>query len=245
MPQLNCLLVDDEPPALQVLEKYVAATVQLKLIGSCSNAFTAMEYLHQYSIDLLFLDIKMPQLSGLSFIRTLRNPPSVIFTTAFKEYAVDAFELNAVDYLLKPFSFERFLTAVNKVHLSPGPVEREETVAITTPPFLYFRADRQMVKVLLEEILYVESLKDYVKIHRLNSRPLLVKQLLSTLENMLPKSLFVRIHRSYIVSLLNISAFTSHEVSLGSLKLPVGRVYSQQFQQSMAGMQFPIQPTQS
>ena len=228
MNQLNCLLVDDEPPALKILEKYVAAVGQLKLVGSCNNAFKATEILQREDIDLLFLDIKMPQLSGISFIKTLPNPPKVIFTTAFKEYAVDAFELDAIDYLLKPFSFERFMKAVNKVIFSDVQVQEDPPLS-NTEAFLYFRADRKMVKVFLEDILYVESLKDYVKIHRRNQSPLIVKQTISNVEEMLPSHAFARIHRSYLVSLKQITAYTSKDVEIGQVELPIGRVFSQQF----------------
>jgi DNA-binding LytR/AlgR family response regulator len=226
---LKCLLVDDEPPALSVLEKYVEAVDQLELAGTCNNAFQAMMVLQQKKVDLLFLDIQMPKLSGTSLVKTLQHPPKVIFTTAFKEYAIDAFEVDAVDYLLKPVSFERFLKAVNKVIHNTGIIE-EEPVVQNTAGFLYFRADRKMVKIFLDEILYVESLKDYVKIHRATDRPLIVKQSISTLEAMLPQNGFVRIHRSFIVAVSKITAYTNHDVEVGKIELPIGRLYSSNVQ---------------
>jgi len=224
---LKCLLVDDEPLALQVLENYISGIPQLELVGSCNNAFNAMELLQKKKVDLLFLDIQMPRLSGISLAKTLKQPPKIIFTTAFKEYAVEAFDVDAVDYLLKPVSFERFLKAVNKVlhHSTADSVEEEETIPGTSG-FLYFRADRKMVKVFLEEVLYVESLKDYVKIYRANNKPLVVKQSIGALEAMLPQNNFVRIHRSFIVSVNKITAFTSHDVEIGKIELPIGRLYS-------------------
>jgi DNA-binding LytR/AlgR family response regulator len=228
MVKIKCLLVDDEPPALRVLEKYVAEVDQLHHVGSCTNAFKAMEYLHQENIDLMFLDIKMPKLSGLSFLKTLPNPPKVIFTTAFKEYALDAFDLDAIDYLLKPFSFERFIKAVNKLIFLEIP-DPENSRNYNHLPFLYFRSERKMVKVFLEEILFIESLKDYVKIHRENSGPLIVKQTISSLENMLPRNIFKRIHRSYIVSLKKVTAYTSKDVEIGKIELPIGRSFGHQF----------------
>jgi DNA-binding LytR/AlgR family response regulator len=226
---LKCLLVDDEPPALSVLEKYVEAVDQLELAGTCNNAFQAMMVLQQKKVDLLFLDIQMPKLSGTSLVKTLQHPPKVIFTTAFKEYAIDAFEVDAVDYLLKPVSFERFLKAVNKVIHNTAIIE-EEPVVQNTAGFLYFRADRKMVKIFLDEILYVESLKDYVKIHRATDRPLIVKQSISTLEAMLPQNGFVRIHRSFIVAVSKITAYTNHDVEVGKIELPIGRLYSSNVQ---------------
>jgi DNA-binding LytR/AlgR family response regulator len=229
MTKINCLLVDDEPPALKILERYVAEVNQLKLIGSCNNAFKAMEFLKKEKIDLLFLDIHMPKLSGISFIKTLSNPPKLIFTTAHKEYAVDAFELDAEDYLLKPFSFERFIKAVNRIILSEKSPNSDPVD--TNPQFLYFRVDRKMVKVYLDDILYIESLKDYVKIHRANSPTLLVKLPISNLENMLPNNSFARIHRSYLISLNKITAYTSKDIEIGNIELPIGKVFSHLFNQ--------------
>jgi DNA-binding LytR/AlgR family response regulator len=225
---LKCLIADDEPPALQVLEKYITSMPYLQLVASCSNAFRAMEVLQKEKIDLLFLDIQMPKLSGISLIKSLQYPPKVIFTTAYKEYAVEAFEINAVDYLLKPVSFERFLKSVNKVlHPSLTSInEPEEPVITTMPGFLYFRADRKMVKVFLDDVIYVESLKDYVKIYQSNGKTLVIKQSIGALEAMLPQNRFVRIHRSFIVSVDKITAFTNHDVEIGNVELPIGRLYS-------------------
>jgi len=229
---LKCLLADDEPLALKVLEKYISGLPQLELVASCNNAFQTIEVLQKKKVDLLFLDIQMPKLSGISLVKTLQQKPSIIFTTAYKEYAVEAFELDAVDYLLKPFSFERFLKAVNKVlHLNQTETTTEEdSPTSSTAGFLYFRADRKMIKVFLDEILYIESLKDYVKIHRLNDKPLVVKQSIGTLEAMLPQNIFVRIHRSFIVSVNKITAFTNHDVEVGNVELPIGRLYSMNVQ---------------
>jgi DNA-binding LytR/AlgR family response regulator len=226
---LKCLLVDDEPPALQILENYISGVPQLELVGSCNNAFRAMEILQKKKVDLLFLDIQMPKLTGISLVKTLKQPPKIIFTTAFKEYAVEAFDVDAVDYLLKPVSFERFLKAVNKV-LHGTEVKDEEEAITNTGGFLYFRADRKMIKVFLEEVLYVESLNDYVKIYRVNGKPLVIKQSIGALEAMLPQNQFVRIHRSFIVSVNKISAFTSHDVEIGTIELPIGRLYSSNVQ---------------
>ena len=228
---LKCLLADDEPPALKVLETYISGIPQLELVGSCSNAFLVMEQLQKKKVDLLILDINMPKLSGISLVKTLQQSPKVIFTTAHKEYAVEAFEIDAVDYLLKPFSFERFLKAVNKVLYQAPPVsEEEETVVGSGNGFLYFRADRKMVKVYLDEIIYIESFKDYVKIHRKSGKPLMVKQSISSVETMLPQNEFVRIHRSFIVAANKITAYTNHDVEIGAIELPIGKLYSPNLQ---------------
>ena len=225
---IKCLLVDDEPPALKILEHYIESIPNLELAGKCSNAFEAMKVLNEQKVDVMLLDIKMPLLLGTEFLRTLKNPPKVIFTTAYKDYALQGFELEAVDYLLKPISLERFLKAIGKLFLMPGayPVREEESHSLATGnDFLFFRIDRKMVKVVLEEILYIESLKDYIKIIQRNQKPLLVKQSISSLEYMLPENRFVRIHRSFIVSINKLTAFTNHEVEINELTIPIGKNY--------------------
>lgn len=233
--KLRCLLVDDEPPALQILASYVGSLDNLELTGKCFNAFEAMQVLQRTPVDIIFLDINMPRLLGTEFIRTLRNPPKIIFTTAHKDYALEGFELDAVDYLLKPFSLERFIRAINKItdSGSTGMVNGEEAriaggadrVTAGAEAFLYFRADRKMVKVELEEIEYIESLKDYIRIIRTGQPPLVVKQSISLAEEMLPANLFVRIHRSFIVSLKKVTAYTQHDVEIAGVEIPIGKLY--------------------
>ena len=220
----KCLIVDDEPLALKIIKNYIDLVENLSIVATCSNALQAMEILKKEKVDLLFLDIQMPKLNGIGFIKTLVHAPKIIFTTAYKEYAVDAFDLNAVDYLLKPISLERFLKAVNKV-------TNADTVSaqIIAPPkqgFLYFRSERKMVKVFLDDMVYIESLKDYIKIHRLADKPLMVKQSISTIEAMLPPDLFLRIHRSFIISINKVTAFTPHDVEIGNIEIPIGRQYN-------------------
>ncbi len=220
----KCLIVDDEPPAIKIIKMYVDMVEQLELIGCCSNALQAMKIMSDQKIDLLFLDIRMPKLLGTDFLKTLQNPPKVIFTTAHKEFATDAFDLDAVDYLLKPISFERFLKAVNKVTNNVLPAEN--LTMPNTRGFLYFRSARKMVKVFLDDIQYVESIKDYIKIYLSGQQaPLIVKHSLSTLEAMLPSNSFIRIHRSYIVSKLKITAYTAYDIEIGPVELPIGRQY--------------------
>ena len=229
---IKCLIVDDEPLAVKVLETHIENIPLLSVSGSCYNAFDAMEYLRKTEIDLMFLDIQMPKLMGHEMLRTLRHPPKVIFTTAYKEFAVDAFELEAVDYLLKPVTLERLLKAVNKLTPVQPISVKEEPRIVDNEGFVYFRAERKMIKVGYNEILYIESMKDYVKIVREKERPLLVKQPISSIEEALPSSLFVRIHRSFIVSLQKITAFTNHDVEIGGIEIPIGRLYAHQFEKS-------------
>lgn len=226
--KIKCLVVDDEPPAIDVLVKYIQAVEDLELSATCSNAVEALGTLKHSPIDLLFLDIQMPQLLGTDFVRTLKNPPKVIFTTAYRKFAVEGFELDAVDYLLKPISFERFLKAVNKVLQtsiqvvsSSHPFDNQSSIPEN---FIYFRTDRKMVKVYLDDILYVESLKDYIKVIT-TSKQIITKQAISTLEDMLPSEKFLRIHRSYLVAINKIDSFTADDIQIGEKELPIGRMY--------------------
>ncbi|MEO9021896.1 MAG: LytTR family DNA-binding domain-containing protein [Ginsengibacter sp.] len=228
--KLKCLLVDDEPPALKILKSYVEEIDNLEFAGSCKNAFEAMAVLQEKPVDLMFLDIKMPKLLGTEFFRTLHNPPKVIFTTAFKEYALEGFELDAVDYLLKPISLERFVKAISKLYSKSEmpPINIPESNVPRSTSFLYFRVDRKMVKVKLDDILYIESLKDYVKIIRIIEKPLVVKQSISSLEEMLPENQFARIHRSYIIAINKVTAFTHQDVEINQIEIPIGRLYNHQ-----------------
>jgi DNA-binding LytR/AlgR family response regulator len=221
----KCLLVDDEPLAIEVLQSHIDSVEQLEVVGTCNSAFKAMEFLKENPVDLIFLDIQMPKLTGTAFMKTLQSPPKVIFTTAFKEYAADAFELNAIDYLLKPISLERFLRAINKLpNINLGEAQNKQELADNSG-FTYFRADRKMIKLFYDEILYIESIKDYIKIFRDGNNPILVKQTISATEDMLPKNLFLRIHRSFIVSIKKISAYTYYDVEIGKTEIPIGRLY--------------------
>ncbi|MBB2149742.1 LytR/AlgR family response regulator transcription factor [Pedobacter gandavensis] len=223
---LKCLLVDDELIAQKILKQYISLVDQLELVGVCSNAFQAMEILKTEKVDLIFLDIEMPRLLGTSLIKTLQHPPKVIFVTSHEAYAVEAFELDAVDFLLKPVSLERFLKAVNKVIDRGVPVQ--DKFPESSLDFICFRANRKTVKVFLDQIIYIESIKDYIKIYRDQEAPLLVKHSLSALESMLSHQLFMRIHRSFIVSIKRITAFTSYDVEINTLEIPIGRRFASQ-----------------
>jgi DNA-binding LytR/AlgR family response regulator len=227
--KINCLVVDDEPPALEVLRKYIESVPSLALAGLCGNAVEALAMIQQQSIDILFLDIQMPQILGTDFIRTLTNPPKIIFTTAYRKYAVEGFDLDAVDYLLKPISFERFLKAVNKTMktslkqpgYSDGTAVNENEIVNT---HIHFRADRKILKVALDDILYFESLKDYIKVVT-KTKTILTKHSISSLEENLPELVFLRIHRSYIIAVNKIEYFTNEIVGIGKQELPISRMY--------------------
>ena len=227
--KIKCLVIDDELPAREILKKHITDVEALELSGTCANAVEAISFLKDNRVDLLFLDIQMPHLLGTNFLRTLKNPPKVIFTTAYRKYAVEGFELDAVDFLLKPISFERFLKGVNKIlQLSladnSGRTTQTENYSESTPPFLYFRTNRKMVKVLFNEILYIEGLNDYIKIVT-NTKPIITKHLLASLEEMLPPSEFVRIHKSFIVAINKIESFNTDSVEIARNEIPIGRSY--------------------
>jgi two-component system, LytTR family, response regulator len=227
--KINCLVIDDEPPARDVLKKYIEEVELLHLAGECSNAVETLSFLQNNSVDLLFLDIKMPHILGTNFLRTLKNPPKVIFTTAYRKYAVEGFDLNAVDFLLKPISFERFLQAVNKImqlniNVTAITNPLNESLPDQSHPFLYFRADRKMVKVFLEDILFIESLKDYIKVVT-TTKVIISKQSISSLDEMLPKDAFVRVHRSYIIAVDKIDSYNTDTIEIGKKEIPIGRLF--------------------
>ncbi len=234
----KCIIVDDEPPAIKILQNYIETLEQIEIIGTCNNAFQAIDLLTKEKIDLMFLDVNLPKLLGTQLLKTIQHPPKVIFTTAHKDYAIEAFELDAIDYLLKPVSFERFLKAVNKF----SQFNHMETPEINgnTPGFLYFRSDRKMVKVFLDDITYIESYKDYVVIHRQKHEDLKVKYAISSVENMLPQNSFLRIHRSYIVSIGKVTAFTNNDVEIGKTELPIGRSYPDVFRKLTGNNSVPL-----
>lgn len=229
---LKCLLVDDEPPALDILRTYIASTPSLQIAGECHHAIDAFQFLQANDVDLIFLDINMPRLTGTDFLKALANPPKVIFTTAHRDFAVEGFELGAVDYLLKPYSLDRFWRAIQRATGSESKTVEKEKVNSENERFLYVRADRRMMKVLIKDILYIESLKDYVKIF-LPDKQIITKQTITSLENMLPEESFVRIHRSFIASVPRIESYTQNTVSIGKTELPVGPLYRQLFLQKI------------
>ena len=227
--KLKCLLIDDEPLALKVLQSHILQINGLEVVGLCKNAVEAIDVLQHKQVDVLFLDIKMPKILGTQFLRSLSNPPKVIFVTAYQDYAVEAFELDAVDYLVKPVSFERFLKAITKLKRNNDPQSAIERKIYKPNPdaFVYIRADRVMQKIYVNDILYVEGWKDYVKLIFTNGKYLLVKQPISTIESLLSEHEFLRVHQSYIISLNKISGYSSVFVKLNDTEIPIGRLYKQ------------------
>jgi len=218
---MKVLICDDEPLALDILESYIEKIPDLELVAKCDNAIEANEIIQKEDIDLVFLDIQMPQMTGIELVKSLNNPPKIVFTTAYAEYAVDGFDLNAVDYLMKPIAFDRFMKAVNKASGDKAAVASEDD-------FFFVKADKKLIKIHFNEILYIEGLKDYVIIKKENGR-VIALQTMKSLEQKLPSNLFKRVHRSYIMNIQKIKAIVGNSVEIvedGSAKhIPIGKNY--------------------
>ena len=222
MSNITCIIVEDEPLATKVLTEYIAQVPFLELKGTFKDAILATEYLRDNTVDLIFLDIHLPKLKGLAFLKTLTHPPAVIVTTAYHQYAVEGFNLNVTDYLLKPFEFERFLIAVNKIKSEQPPLA--EATAGDMKEYLFLNVQKKKVKILFSEILYIESQREYVKIVT-TKKEYLSKLSTHEVEKLLPANQFKRIHRSFIVSLEKIESYTAEEVEVNGVTIPVGRDY--------------------
>ena len=221
MGEVKCLIIDDEPLAQDVIENYLESFSFMRLIAKCDNALIALKWIKKQKIDLIFLDVSMPFISGIDFMRTLRNPPAIILTTAHKEFAVESYELNVLDYLLKPISFERFLKAINKLKIDTSEIIKPGIIDIKNDSFIYVKSEKKNVKILLKDILFIESLKDYIKIHTID-KMIMTQVPISTIEQRLPDN-FLRIHRSFIVAKDKITAYTQHDLEIGKHQIPIGR----------------------
>lgn len=223
MAKIKCIVIEDEPLATKILSDYILQVPFLELQATFKNALLATEYLRDNSTELIFLDIHLPKLKGMAFLKTLSHPPSVIITTAYNQYAVEGFDLNVTDYLLKPFAFERFLIAVNKVQAKKnGALEGKE--AEETKDFIFITVQKKKVKILFSEIIYIESQREYVKIVT-TKKEFTPKMSTHEVESLLPSNLFKRIHRSFIVSIKKIESYTSEIIELDGASIPIGREY--------------------
>lgn len=234
---LNCWIVDDEPLALSLLESYVQKTAFLRLTGKYSNALSAMRQISAEKVDLLFLDIQMPGINGMEFARTISHRTRIVFTTAFSEYALEGYKVSALDYLLKPFSFDEFLLAARKA-LEWFEMAASKPVADTVRENigLFVKSEHRLLHVLFEEIIYIEGLKDYVKIYTENElKPILSLMSLKQLEEDLPADRFMRVHRSYIVHLNKITSVNKNRIIIGKKQIPVGETYRKQFKAVVEG----------
>ncbi len=223
---IQCIIVDDERIAREILENHLRKIDTIQIVASCKNAIDAFNIINSNKIDIIFLDINMPEISGLSFAKSINKNIKIIFTTAYREYAVDGFDLKAVDYLLKPISFERLLQAVNKFFDESIPIHNEvkEELIHEKSDFIFVRSDRKMIKIDFSEINYIESLGDYLKIH-LTDKIVTTRETITNIEVKLPKKDFLRIHRSFIVSLNKIESFTNEFVEINKKAIPISRSY--------------------
>jgi DNA-binding LytR/AlgR family response regulator len=225
---VRALIVDDEPLALDILEDFISKVPFMELAGRCENALDAAAMLNKDNINLLFLDIKMPDITGIQLLKSLKNPPVIIFTTAYSDYALEGYSLDVLDYLLKPISFERFLKAANKANdylAQQAPTAPNEPEA----DYIFVKTDYKIIKINFSDILFLEGLKDYIKIYTVNTKPILTLQSLKHFEAKLPTSKFIRIHRSYIISLQKIGSITKNRVVIGDKYLPISDSFKDPF----------------
>lgn len=225
MKKIRCLLVDDEPLAIALLQKHVEQIDFLEVAGTCANAVKALDILRNQGIDLLFLDIRMPKISGLDFLKTLRHPPKTIITTAYREYALDGYDLDIVDYLLKPITFDRFFKAIER-YLRSSEQAPPLAAGIAEAQFIHIKSGYKHLKINLADILYIESQKDYVKIHTAE-KEVVAKHKISDLDQELAGKGFLRIHRSFLINVKNITAFTANDIEMGKLEIPIGESYKE------------------
>ena len=230
MTKLRCIAVDDEPLALDIIENHLSGFDDFELVAKCNNAIEASELIKNQAIDLIFLDIQMPEISGISFAKSLEKPPMIIFTTAYSEYAVEGFELQAVDYLLKPISLERFGKAITKVR-EYNQLRNNQKQAETTEldnEHIFVKANQKLIKIRYDEIQYVEAFADYVKIY-IPEKRIVTLQTMKKMEQKLPPNLFQRIHRSFIVGVKHIESYSTSDVEVAGVKMPIGKNYKTAF----------------
>jgi DNA-binding LytR/AlgR family response regulator len=227
---IRCIVIDDEPLALDLMEDFIGKVPFLNLVAKCKSAINAIELLQKEQIELIFLDIQMPDLTGIQFLKSLKHKPMVIFTTAYQQYALEGYELDVLDYLLKPFTFERFLKAVNKASeyqlLRNASGNSADDAVSSKPDFIFVKADYQSIRINLKDILYIEGLKDYIKIYLCDRpRPVLTLMTLKSMEDLLPESGFIRVHKSFIVPMARISSWTKSYVKIEEKEIPIGQSY--------------------
>ena len=227
--KIKCLIVDDEYPALVLLEDYISKMPELELVAKCENAMEANQHLKENNIDVMFLDIQMPDLTGLELLKSLKQKPVVILTTAYSEYALEGYELDVTDYLVKPFSFERFVQSVNKakelIALKKG--GKQGTAA---KPHFFVKADYKKVRINHEDILYIEGLREYVSIYTQDKR-IITLEAMKNLETTLPNDQFIRVHKSYIIAIDKVNALVGNMVEIGNKQIPIGKIYREKVKQ--------------
>ncbi len=221
---ISCLIVDDEAIAREIIATHLSKISNINIVTSCSNAMEAFNVINNHNIELVFLDINMPEISGISLAKSINKDIKIIFTTAYRDYAIEGFELQAVDYLLKPISFERILKAVNTYFEVYSEAKKNVSQEAKINDFMFVRSDRRMIKVDFDTIVYIESYSDYIKIHLAN-KTIVTRETISAIEAKLTKNKFIRIHRSFIVALSKISSFTNEEIIIQNKSLSISRSY--------------------
>ncbi|WP_298343137.1 LytTR family DNA-binding domain-containing protein [uncultured Algibacter sp.] len=221
---ISCIIVDDEAIARDVIATHLAKIPHIEIVARCNNAIEAFNVLRTHTINLIFLDINMPEISGISFAKSINKDVKIIFTTAYRDFAVEGFELQAIDYLMKPISFERLLKAVNTYYDVYASIETTTATKVDPNDFMFVRADRRMIKIDFESIIYIESYSDYIKIHLANET-IVTRETISAIEAKLPNKRFLRIHRSYIIALKHITSFTNEEITINNTALTISRSY--------------------
>jgi len=224
----RCLIVDDEPLAIRLIEKHASQIESLEVVATCNSALKAFEILNKEHIDLLFIDIKMPNMTGIEFLQNIKNAPKTIFTTAYRDYAVESYELEIVDYLLKPITFTRFFKAVEKYFREQDSAKQKinSPNATEQPSYIVVKESNKNHKVILKDIIYIESIKDYIKIH-LADKEITTKYKIGNIENELSGNTFLRVHRSFIINTNKISTFSTHEIEIGKHAIPIGASYKE------------------
>jgi two-component system, LytTR family, response regulator len=234
MHSMNCIIIEDEKPAQEILKSFIAKTEWINLVATFDDAVEALDFLKKNDVDAIFLDIQMPGITGIDFLRILKNQPQVIITTAYSQYAIEAFELDVRDYLIKPFSFDRFLKSVNRINSKPDPNQIHQLQQVVTEKsFSFFNVNKMMVRVTFDDIRYVESMREYVYIHN-NEGKIVTKMGLGEIEKMLGPG-FLRIHRSYLINLNKIAAFNAEEVIIEKTPLPIGTNYKKLIEEALRG----------
>jgi DNA-binding LytR/AlgR family response regulator len=234
---IRCIAIDDEPLAVKKIAGYIQKVPFLKLVAECRSASEAMSILDSTDVQLLFIDINMPDISGMEFVKSLTNKPYIVFTTAYSEYAIEGFQVEAVDYLLKPITFSNFLKAANKVRNLMELIANNQKESVkTTANHLFVKSDYKLIRIELAEIKYIESQHEYIKIHLINSNPVMTQLSLKSIEEQLPPDRFMRVHRSYIVNLAKITVIERNRIVFdGKVYIPVSEQYKEKFQEYIDG----------
>ncbi|MFZ1676724.1 MAG: LytTR family DNA-binding domain-containing protein [Saprospiraceae bacterium] len=226
MPMYNCLIIEDEPLAAEILRDYISEVSDLYLMDVCRDVMTASGYLRGHTVDILFVDIHLPKINGIDFIKTIQNQYQVILTTAYDQYALEGYNLNVVDYLLKPIEFSRFLQAIQKIKKNNLTISEPVEGTARKDSFHFFNVDKRQVKVFLDDILYIESMKEYVKIHT-SENYLLTKLQIGEFESLLAASNLLRVHKSFIINLDKVTAYSANLIEIGRHQIPIGRTYKE------------------